>query len=63
MMALKRSKFKSGQTVYARTHRFPGQSLIITLIRYIPNHEWYAEYLDSETGHTKCDYFDESEFD
>ncbi len=43
-MALKKSDFEPGQTVFANWPKIEGRSVIITLIKYIPNHEWYAEF-------------------
>jgi hypothetical protein len=63
MSALKKSKFKPGDTVFGKTHRHPDETFILTLIKYLPNYEWHAEYIDSKTGNVKRDYFDERDFD
>lgn len=62
-MALKKSKFQPGQTVYANSPRFPERTLLITLIKYIPNYEWQAEFIHPGTKESVKDYFDEREFD
>lgn len=62
-MALKKSKFQPGETVYAKSSIFPEQTLIITLIKYIPNYEWQAEFIHPDTKESVKDYFDERDFD
>jgi len=63
MRALKKSKFKPGQEVFVRPRRFGHKSILVKLIKYIPNYDWEVEYTDIKTDEVKRDTFDEREFD
>ena len=62
-MGLKKTRFKPGQQVFAKSQQTNDRFTLITLIKYIPNYEWYAEYIDLDSGKTEKGYFDERDFD
>jgi hypothetical protein len=62
-MAIKKSKFKPGDTVFAKSPQTDNQTVIITLIKFIPSDDWFAECKDPNTDEVKKDYFKEGAFD